>query len=89
MTIWREHLPALLLALPLLGAFAAPVAGHFGSRARNVWFVGITALTALVAWGLWQQVSASGIVVYVMGAEHSRLTLPSGMALPVRTAART
>ena len=84
MTIWREHLPALLLALPLLGAFAAPVAGHFGSRARNIWFVGMTFLTTLVACALWQQVTTSGIVVYTLGAEHARLTLPSGMALPVR-----
>ncbi|MGI6784822.1 MAG: proton-conducting transporter membrane subunit [Aminivibrio sp.] len=81
---WNEHLPALLLALPLLGAFLAPLCSLGGKTVRNAMFMVISFLTLLVAFFLWRTVLAEGIQYYVMGGEGSRLSLPSGMAVPVR-----
>ncbi|MCF7936389.1 MAG: NADH:ubiquinone oxidoreductase [Synergistales bacterium] len=81
---WSEHLPALTLAIPLLGAFGAPVAGIFGRLVRNVWFLLFSALTAISTLLLWQYVSAQGIAIYVLGGESWSLALPSGMSLPIR-----
>lgn len=81
---WHVHLPALMIAVPLLGAFVAPVASMLGKAARNFWLVGISALTAILSVLLWQQVLASGTAIYVMGGEAFNLSLPSGMSLPIR-----
>ncbi len=81
---WQAHLPALLLAVPLLGAFAAPVFNLGGKTLRNVWFITVSTCVFLVAFALWRDVSVNGILVYVMGGEDFALSLPSGMKLPVR-----
>ncbi len=81
---WHAHLPALLLAVPLLGAFATPVFNMGGKTLRNAWFIVISSSVFLIALALWHQVSVNGIQVYVMGAEQFALSLPSGMKLPVR-----
>lgn len=81
---WYDHLPALVLAVPLLGAFGAPVLGLSGRYARNAWFVLISACTAALALLLWQKASMNGVFVYVLGAESWKLALPSGMSLPIR-----
>ncbi|HOA77024.1 MAG TPA: proton-conducting transporter membrane subunit [Thermosynergistes sp.] len=79
---WQIHLPALLIAVPLLGAFAAPAFAN--RRLRDVWFTVVIAATTVIAFLLWRRVGAEGIVVYVMGGESWHLTLPSGMRLPIR-----
>ncbi len=81
---WNDHLPALLLAVPLFGAFMAPIVCLFGKTLRNVLLIGISFVTMLVALLLWRNVLVGGIAVYVMGGESFNLTLPSGMALPIR-----
>lgn len=81
---WNVHLPALVIAVPLLGAFAAPVAGLGGKISRNIWLVGVSAVTAVLAILLWQHVQAEGIAVYVMGGDSWNLTLPSGLSWPIR-----
>lgn len=81
---WQNHLPALVLAVPLLGAFAAPLSGIGGKHLRNLWFTLISSLTLVLAFMLWKSVGANGIAVYVMGGENWNLTLPSGLAYPVR-----
>ncbi len=73
---WYDHLPALVLAVPLLGAFGAPVLGLSGRYARNAWFVLISACTAALALLLWQKASMNGVFVYVLGAESWKLALP-------------
>lgn len=79
-----KHIPALLLVLPLFGAFFAPIVCMFGKRLRNLFFVLISALTLCCAVSLFLETSAGQILVYVMGGENSAVTLPSGMAFPVR-----
>ncbi len=81
---WQIHLPALALAIPLLGAFASPVAGLGGRATRNAWMMFISVLTTAVCIMLWQKVIAGGTAVYVMGAEAWNITLPSGLSWPVR-----
>ncbi len=80
----NEHLPALLLAVPLLGAFTAPLFSLGGKYLRNAALLAATFLTLVVAFLLWRHVNATGIAVYVMGAKTTALTLPSGMKFPVR-----
>ena len=80
----NEHLPALLLAVPLLGAFTAPLFSLGGKYLRNAALLAATFLTLVVAFLLWRHVSATGIAVYVMGGKTTALTLPSGMKFPVR-----
>lgn len=81
---WLNHLPALVLAVPLLGAFAAPLAGLGGKPLRNLWFGMISTLTLIFAFLLWRNVAANGIAVYVMGGQAWNLTLPSGLSYPIR-----
>ena len=81
---WNEHLPALILIIPLFGAFIAPVCSLGGKTARNILLVAISFLTLIVAFMLWRHVLANGISYYVMGGDKFNLSLPSGMALPVR-----
>jgi multicomponent Na+:H+ antiporter subunit D len=81
---WNIHLPALIIAVPLLGAFAAPLAGLGGKVTRNIWFVAVTIATAVLSIMLWQHVQAEGVVVYVLGGESWNLNLPSGLSWPIR-----
>jgi multicomponent Na+:H+ antiporter subunit D len=81
---WQEHLPALILAIPLLGAFATPLFSLGGKTLRNVWMVSLSFLTLVLAFLIWKSVTANGVMVYVMGGEQTTLTLPSGMAYPIR-----
>jgi multicomponent Na+:H+ antiporter subunit D len=81
---WTNHLPALVVAVPLFGAFGAPLVSLGGRMARNVWFIFFAALSALLALLLWQHVALSGTMVYVMGGSAWNIPLPSGMTLPVR-----
>ncbi len=81
---WNDHLPAILLAIPLFGAFIAPVASPFGRTTRNALLAGFSFLTLLVSLFLLRHTLTNGIAVYVMGGESFDLTLPLGMKFPVR-----
>jgi len=81
---WQIHLPALILAVPLLGAFAVPLFSLGGKTLRHACLVVISIVTFIFAFLLWKNVLATGTQVYVMGGETSALTLPSGMTFPVR-----
>ncbi len=77
------HAPVLLVAVPLLGAFAVPLVGKLGRGARDVFAGLIVAATAALAGLLAADFFAgSGAPnVYVLGGS---LPLPSGMAVPIR-----
>jgi len=81
---WNAHLPALLLAVPLFGAFASPVLSPFGRTTRNALLAGLSFVTLLVSLLLMKSVLAGGTAVYVMGGESTGLALPLGMKLPIR-----
>ena len=79
-----QHLPAFLLALPIGGAFLAPLACSLGRKFRNFFYLLVSLLTLICAVLIFLETTAGKILVYVMGEESSLLTLPSGMAFPVR-----
>ncbi len=81
---WSVHLPALMLAVPLFGAFSMPVAGLAGSKARTLWSILVSAFLLSLSIGLLNSVAENGVLVYVMGADGWNLTLPSGLSFPVR-----
>jgi multicomponent Na+:H+ antiporter subunit D len=86
MTSLSSHAPILLIAVPLLGAFAVPLLEKFWRPSRNT-FVALTmAVTTCFAGLLAANVFASGGVpsVYVLGGKPFNLPLPSGMRIPIR-----
>ena len=87
MTALSSHAPVLLIAIPLLGAFATPLLGKLGRGVRNT-FVGlITLATAALAVLLAIDIFTAGgtPIIYVMGsAQGFSVPLPSGMSVPIR-----
>jgi len=86
MSALSVHAPVLLIAIPLLGAFAVPLIGKLGRGVRDV-FVGlIAAFTAALAGLLAADVFGRGgaASVYVLGGKPFNIPLPSGMTAPIR-----
>jgi multicomponent Na+:H+ antiporter subunit D len=80
-----EHAPALMIAVPLLAAFAMPFVGRVSPLVRNIWAVGTMAVTSLIAGALIYAVYTAGTQIYVFGAMMSNLAIPldSG-GIPIR-----
>jgi len=86
MSALSVHAPVLLIAIPLLGAFAVPLIGKLGRGVRDT-FVGlIAAFTAALAGLLAANVFGHGgaASVYVLGGKPFDIPLPSGMTAPIR-----
>jgi multicomponent Na+:H+ antiporter subunit D len=80
-----QNAPALLIALPMLGAFATPLFGRVSGTARNGWVFLITLLTAVVAIVLAYQVLTAGTVIYTFGAEAPHVSVPGDSGgIPIR-----
>lgn len=62
---WQVHLPALILTIPLLGAFVSIALTK--PLLRNLWFTFILAVTTVLAFLLWRRVGIYGTLIYVMG----------------------
>ncbi|GHS95990.1 cation:proton antiporter [Synergistales bacterium] len=80
----RDHLPAFLVMLPLLGAFLTPAVGSLGKVIRNGFYILFSFLTLLTSLSIGCAVFWGNPMVYVMGGDSFALTLPSGMSYPVR-----
>lgn len=87
MNALMPHVPVLLIAVPLLGAFAVPILGKLGRTTRN----GFVALILLVTAGLAALLavrflgSSGSPILYVMGGPDGlSVPLPSGMSVPIR-----
>jgi multicomponent Na+:H+ antiporter subunit D len=80
-----QNAPALLLAIPMFGAFTTPLIGKAGAAVRNLWVLLVMAATAVVAFVLAGEVLTAGTVIYTFGASAPALTLPldSG-GIPIR-----
>jgi multicomponent Na+:H+ antiporter subunit D len=79
-----DHLPALIIGIPLFAAFATPLVSKIHDKLRNLWVIIVLGITLLLVGFLAIDVIDSGIIVYTMGGESSGLTLPSGYKMPVR-----
>ena len=62
------HAPALLVAIPLLGAFLTPLIGRVNDKLRNIFVIGILGFTGILVLLLTQQIAASGPITYVFGS---------------------
>jgi multicomponent Na+:H+ antiporter subunit D len=78
--------PALIVALPLVAAFAIPLIGisRVGDKGRNIFSLLVFGLIAFLVAILAVDVHANGIHVYTFGATSAELTLPHGYMVPVR-----
>lgn len=85
MTALTLHAPVLLVAIPLLGAFATPLVGKLGQGIRNVLVGSVVLATAALAAWLAVQVFANGgaSTIYELGGGTFRFPL-SGGEIPVR-----
>ncbi len=78
-----ENLPALVIAVPLLGAFTTPLLKK-RPRGAALWANAIALVTLGLVLFLAKEVLSSGTILYTFGAKEPGLTLPSGYRLPVR-----
>jgi len=69
-----EHSPALIVAVPLLGAFLTPLVSRLNDKIRNVFVILVLGLTGLLVLLLASDVFTNGIHTYVFGAKN--LALP-------------
>ena len=77
--------PALLLAIPMLGAFVTPLLSRYSETARNAWVVLVSFLTLITATLLAWVVYTTGTVVYTFGAVSPALALPADSGgIPIR-----
>ena len=74
-----NHAPAMILALPLLFAMAAPLISKIGPKVRNIWAtIGVLAPAALMMLLAWEVLIDGGDVsrIYVFGADGTKFPLP-------------
>jgi multicomponent Na+:H+ antiporter subunit D len=69
-----QHSPALVVAIPLLGAFLLPLVGRIHAKVRNVFAVLVWGLTSCFVGLLASEVLSHGPQVYIFGSEN--LTVP-------------
>jgi len=78
------HAPALLIALPLLGAFLTPLIDRISGKARSAFVLVVLAATQLLMMALAWDVFTQGAHIYTMGAADPTATVPAQAAVPVR-----
>ncbi len=78
------HAPALIIAIPLLGAFLTPIIDKISPQVRNIWVMTILGVTEIMILMLAYDIYANGARVYVLGGASTTLTMPSGTTVPVR-----
>jgi multicomponent Na+:H+ antiporter subunit D len=70
-----NHSPALIVAIPLLGAFLTPLISKAGEKARNIWVIFIAGFTTFLVFLLSYDILSNGSIrTYVFGAQS--LDLP-------------
>jgi multicomponent Na+:H+ antiporter subunit D len=62
-----DHSPALIVAIPLLGAFLTPLIGKINDKVRNIFVILITGFTTFLIMLLLNSILTDGIVTYVFG----------------------
>jgi len=70
-----RHSPALIIAVPLLGAFLTPLVSRLNEKVRNIFVILVTGLTGFLVLLLANEVLTNGTQTYIFGA--------SNIALPV------
>ena len=66
------HSPALIVAIPLLGAFLTPLIGRINDKVRNIFVILTLGLTSLLIFSLAYNILINGnMYTYVFGAESA------------------
>jgi len=65
-----QHSPALIVAIPLLGAFLTPLISRINSKARNIFVILTLGLTTSIVFLLANDVFAGKIHTYVFGSQN-------------------
>ena len=68
--------PALLIAVPLLGAFLSPLIGRISRDTRALWVLAVMTLTTLIGYLTAFLVYTEGTLIYVFGASEASLAIP-------------
>ena len=85
MNILLDNLPALLIAIPMLGAFLCPIVSRLGDNVRNGWVLLISALTSLTGLSIADKVFTQGAIVYTFGISAlNQVIPPDSGGVPVR-----
>ncbi len=81
-----EHLPILVIAIPLFAAFLIPLVSKLGGgrHAKEGLTVGSLIFSLIAMILLLKRVVSLGPQIYVLGAMLPSLSLPSGMKIPIR-----
>jgi len=80
-----QNSPALLLAVPMLGAFATPLFGRISGTVRNAWVLLVMAATLAISLVLGFEVLTNGTMVYTFGAAAPSLSIPADSGgIPIR-----
>ncbi|MBW2967606.1 NADH:ubiquinone oxidoreductase [Candidatus Woesearchaeota archaeon] len=79
-----QHLPVLIIALPLLAAFLIPLIDKVSKTLRNIVAVLVVLLNAVMCFALRANVTRGMPATYVLGGEQTAIPLPSGSVLPIR-----
>ena len=69
-----QQSPALIVAIPLLGAFLTPLISRFNDKARNIFVILTLGLTTLLVFLLASDVFTGNIRTYIFGAQN--LSIP-------------
>ena len=79
-----NHLPILIIAIPLLAAFLVPLIGRINKKAMGILTTLALSVSLILTIALAVKILTVGPQVYVFGATSPSLTLPSGLKFPIR-----
>ncbi|MBA7501015.1 Na(+)/H(+) antiporter subunit A [subsurface metagenome] len=79
-----DHIPILIVAIPLLAAFLVPLIGRINKKATGILTTLALIVSLILTIALAVKILTVGPQVYVFGATSPSLTLPSGLKFPIR-----
>ncbi|MBE3093680.1 MAG: NADH:ubiquinone oxidoreductase, partial [Actinobacteria bacterium] len=79
-----NHIPILIIAIPLLAAFLVPLISRINKKATGILTTLALSVSLLLTISLAVKILTVGPQVYVFGATSPSLILPSGLKFPIR-----
>lgn len=84
MSMIIDNLPALLIAIPLLGAFLTPVIGRFIPKLRTFWVLLVSLISSIIGVVISVLVFINGTMIYVFGLSAQSSPVAESLGIPVR-----
>jgi multicomponent Na+:H+ antiporter subunit D len=79
-----NHIPILIISIPLLAAFLVPLIGRINKKATGILTTIALSVSLIFTIALAVKILTVGPQVYVFGATSPSLTLPTGLKFPIR-----